>query len=799
MPMNELSSILTDPEATDAEVLEAVASVFRRSLSESEKPREWLEVRGLLDDDTLSTLEVGYADAALGKLVPRRNQSDGPMARGRLTGLGVYRTNGKLHPLGALTFPVRDAAGRITAFFGKRFGQGLGASTERLPVVGDHNALWNAAGLEAAGVAGSLVICPTIEDSLACIINGWPATTWVRDDAHLRAILPRLRELGVNRITFTTPTAFAEVDAMATIVVRVPYGKGLWYFLRKSEFPKAALKELLNLKLNHLPPPPAPSPVPESDKPVEDGTMDEKGEIHFEFGGRCYRVRGLEIDESWNALKVNIRVDVGDRCHVDLVDLYSAKQRAKFIQDAAAETGEGPPVVKSDVGRILRKLEDVREELSRKAESPGDSVATMSDEERREAMGLLTDPNLLDRIVEDFRTCGLVGEDANALFGYVASVSRKLDDPISIIIQSSSSAGKSSLMEAIIEFVPPEERMHVTAMTAQSLYYVGRNALKHKTISISESEGMQRADYALKLLQSEKRLSIATTGRDARTGRQMTQHYEVEGPVQTIVTTTAGEIDEELQNRSVVLSVGEGRDQTRAIHERQRRGHTLAGILAGFERESIIRKHRNAHRLLRPVMVVNPFAAGLTFADSQVRHRRDHAKYLNLISAITFLHQHRREVHTVLRGEELVAYVETTEEDVRAANQLMTSVLAQSVDELAPQTRRLLSLVRELATRTAEDQGIDTARVRMTRRRIREFTCWNDTRLRKHLGRLAVMEYLLVHRKGKRFVEYEVLAECDDLPVVELSAPTSPQDSSRTVSHPMRTPFAPPEGALGSH
>ena len=788
--MKDPSSILTDPDSSDSDVLDAVASAFSLFLGEAEKPNKWLSERDLLNEQTFEELGVGFAERRFGKLIPTRDGKLGTSIRDRLVRLGVSRENGRWHLAGSLTFPVLDASGCVSAIFGRRLGPGLPASIDKSPFAGDRNAFWGVCDLSKPSFAGTLVICSSMEDVLACRINGMTGVTWVRDAEHFDAIVPLILEAGVRRLLYPGGEPFFAPVGVDTIRVHVPYGIGIWHYLKKSEFPKASLKELLNLQLNLLPPL---EPEPEVE-PVSDGVVAENGEIRFSFADRRYRVRGLEIDESWSSLKVNLRIDAGDRCHVDLVDFYSFKQRRKFVEDAAAETGEDDTTIKSDLGRILMRLEELRENLAEGTEGV-ENGAGMSEEERCEAMELLTDPNLLDRIVEDFRTCGLVGEDANALFGYVAAVSRKLDDPISVIIQSSSSAGKSALMEAIVEFIPPEERMHLTAMTAQSLYYVGRDALKHKTVSISESEGMQRADYALKLLQSEKRLSIASTGRDSKTGRLTTQHYEVEGPVQTIVTTTAGEIDEELQNRSVVLTVGEGREQTRAIQCNQRRGHTLEGILSGMQRDATIRRHRNAQRLLRSIMVVNPFAAQLTFDDSRVRHRRDHAKYLNLIRTITFLHQHRRRALSLRRNDETIEYLETTEEDVRAANELMAAVLANSVDELTPPTRKLLDMVRELAERIAEESDLPIADVRMTRRRIREFSGWNDTRLRKHLGRLAAMEYLLVHRRGKRFVEYEILPDCEAVGMIELSVPSPSKDDSRTLSHPMSTPFAPPEGA----
>ena len=117
-------------------------------------------------------------------------------------------------------------------------------------------------------------------------------------------------------------------------------------------------------------------------------------------------------------------------------------------------------------------------------------------------------------------------------------------------------------------------------MTGQSLFYMGETDLKHKILAIAEEEGAEKASYALKLLQSEGELTIASTGKDPETGRLITHEYRVEGPVMIFFTTTAIEIDEELLNRCLVLTVNEERDQTRAIHEAQRQAQTLEGLLA---------------------------------------------------------------------------------------------------------------------------------------------------------------------------------------------------------------------------
>src|SRR3989442_2072011 len=125
-------------------------------------------------------------------------------------------------------------------------------------------------------------------------------------------------------------------------------------------------------------------------------------------------------------------------------------------------------------------------------------------------------------------------------------------------------------------------------MTGQSLFYMGETDLKHKVLAIVEEEGASRASYALKLLQSEGVLTIASTGKDAATGKLVTHEYRVEGPVMIFLTTTAIHLDEELLNRCLVLTVNEDRQQIQAIHRQQRDQQTLEGLLDQQEREEIL-------------------------------------------------------------------------------------------------------------------------------------------------------------------------------------------------------------------
>jgi hypothetical protein len=205
-------------------------------------------------------------------------------------------------------------------------------------------------------------------------------------------------------------------------------------------------------------------------------------------------------------MKLVVRVSHGDQVFLDQVDLVSARQRVQFVKQAAVDIGVKEEAVKNDLATIYRELEVLQEKLITETLAPKDKRPRLSEEDSAAAIELLRAPDLLERVTRDYERCGVVGERTNKLVAYLAAVSRLLDEPLAIIIQSSSAAGKTKLMDAVLDFVPEEERIRYSAMTGQSLFCFEGQELKHKILAISEEEGAERASYALKLLQSEGQL-----------------------------------------------------------------------------------------------------------------------------------------------------------------------------------------------------------------------------------------------------------------------------------------------------
>jgi len=802
-------------DADDPELLRQVVDYYCQTLKQSPEALAYLKERAIGSGEAVDRFRLGHSNRTLGLRLPAKNRKLGAELRGRLTALGVYRETGHEHLSGSLVIPVFGDHGEVLQLYGRKITPGLRPGTAlHLWLPGPMRGVWNREGLSGQKtviVAGSLIDGLTLwcaghrNVTAACGPDGLT-------DEHLAAMQAagvKTALLALRRDARVDKTAEAMAERLmaagvACYRVQLPTGKDVNDLALASGSPEKALGTALrqatwlgkgkgqDIDVRPVVAPPAPAPIkdrppeiaPSAAEPAPLAVPNEVAtpepappaapevaaevtdeEVVIPIDGQRYRVRGLARNMSYDALRVNLLVTLdpeppgpGLAFHADTLDLYSARQRGAFVKQVAAELGLRDEAVKRDLGKVLLKLEELQEAQIKKALEPKRKTVALTDADRNAAMALLQAHDLVGQVLADFDRCGMVGEETNKLVAYLATVSRKLDDPLAIIVQSSSAAGKTSLMEAVLAFVPEEDRLRFSAMTGQSLFYMGEGDLTHRILAIAEEEGVQRAAYALKLLQSEGELTIASTGKDPTTGRLVAQEYRVAGPVMIFLTTTAIDLDEELLNRCIVLTVDEDREQTRAIHRLQRARQTLEGLLARRERDQVLKVQRDAQRLLRPLLVANPYAPGLTFLDDRTRTRRDHGKYLTLIRAIALLHQHQRPVKTVTHGGRVVEYVEVAVSDIALANRLAHEVLGRSLDDLPPQARRLLLLLDRMVADGCARAGIVRNSFRFNRRDVRDATGWSDFQVRTHMEKLVALEYVLVHGGGRgQLFSYELL------------------------------------------
>ncbi len=856
--------------ADDAALLRQVIDHYHATLMQSAEAQAYLAKRGLDHPEVVSHFKLGYANRTLGLTLPGAEIKAGAAVRGQLQRIGILRASGHEHLAGSLVIPVIGLDGAITEVYGRKLRSDLRVGTPlHLYLPGPHRGVFN-----EAGIAGSeeVILCEALLDALTFWCAGFRnVTASYGIEGFTEDHLAAFRRHGVKRVLIAYDADEAGNSAADKLAAKLiaegfdcyrcrfpksmdanqyaldvkPAAKSLGLVIRQAEWlgngaPPArvpvepvaaspvgsahiptlvAAVDPAELTVSSdaseaLPEPPA-YRVPPSAEPLP--VLIEGNELRLTLADRGYRVRGIDKNLSYEQLKVWIKVDRGAHLHVDTIELYQAKQRALWCRAVSVELGVSEEIAKADLGQLLRAVEQRQDEVIRAQLTPktANEASALSAHEREAGLALLRDRSLIERIVADVEASGVVGESSNALVAYLACVSRKLDKPLAILIQSTSAAGKSTLMDAILALMPEAERVHYSAMTGQSLFYLGEQAMKHKILAIAEEEGVRQAAYALKLLQSQGELTIASTGKDPITGQLVTQEYRVEGPVMLFLTTTAIDVDEELQNRCLVLTIDESREQTAAIQARQRAARTLDGLRAKRRANHVLAAHQAAQSLLRPLAVVNPYAEQLRFAHDRVRLRRDQQKYLALIDSIALLHQYQRPVRLMIEDGETIEYVEVTLDDIALANRLAHEVLGRSLDELPPHTRRLLGTIRRLVDEAAQAQAVERSAARITRAQIRAAAALGETQLRLHLERLVELDYLLVHRgqRGQSFV-YELAfdgrleastPQCVGLiDLVSLDPTTTPSSRGETASsrgaavefagspRPHRAPFAGP-------
>jgi DNA primase catalytic core len=740
-------------------LLQRVVTFYAKTLHKDRTGFEYLKSRNLVDAAMLDVFQVGYCNGTL----PNAVAKSGEVVECLKT-LGILKGGNREHFHGFVTVPIFDETGKVSGIYGRQAGPAPNAASPRhLYLPGPHCGVFNGI---AAKTSQTLFLTESIFDAMALwqagfknVIALYGTGGWTADHEKL------LREHGATEIYLgldnddagraTTAQLKEKLTALVKHIHVIQWPEGVKdagdFFLSRTPADFEALIKTAN---------PA-TPPPQSEVTAKAG--DEKIEMTADgftagYGSRRYEVRAVEHPNPAR-LRATVKAVSSDaanagRFHIDTVDFYLSRSRRTFISEAARLFRDTVDVIEGDVNRLIAQLETYAKE--REGKGAQSQVTLVSDTDKVEALKLGRHPDLAGEILRDLERFGLVGELTNKTIGYVAMTSRKMDDPLSLLILSGSGAGKSLLQDTLLKLCPDEDLVKLTSLTGEALFYMGQDALKHKVLALEEHAGAQEADYAIRNLISAKKLVKEATIKDPMTGRLTTMRNVVDGPCAVFKTTTQPEMDAETKSRFIITSIDESPEQTKAILEAQRHNHTLDGIRRKKQREQVVQRHHAFQRLLKPVTVVNPYEPLLTYAENRLLVRRDNPKYLHLILAVTFLYQLQRPVkHDADAGD----YIETTLDDIAIANELATDLFGQSLGELSRPSRELLKLIRRMVEEmerkpgNGDGQTAGAGTAAFSRRQVREFTGWSDYQIKIHVKQLEDLEYLLplTGRRGQCF------------------------------------------------
>lgn len=374
----------------------------------------------------------------------------------------------------------------------------------------------------------------------------------------------------------------------------------------------------------------------------------------------------------------------------DKVDTNASRSRASFTKALAKKLSLTAEQIES-LDEALRNLEPPSAAKAEAEAAPplSDELLAAKDEHRQAmldamppeivalAAAMLVNPRLIDLVLRDVAAVGVVGERVLGATLYVEGTSRLLKNPVSAIVQGTSSSGKSYVIIKVASLFPPEAVLLATDITTNALYYMPVGALMHTWVVGGErpridDDEKAEAKRALREMLSGGELRKAIPVKLPDGGFETKVLFQP-GPIAFVESTTRARLFDEDANRCLLLSTNESEEQTAMIID--------AAAAAAEEEQpdtaAIVLRHHALQRMLRRVKVRVPFARALGKFVPRKRPeaRRAFHHILAMIQSVALLHQRQRTSGEVRDGDVIAATIQ----DYVIARRLLESPLGRSL------------------------------------------------------------------------------------------------------------------------
>ncbi len=698
--------------------LDDIALFYTSSLYESAEAVAYLEGHGLRDRGNWERFKIGYASGKLSERLSDRQKA-------YLTEKGIF-SEGKESHAGCITIPLYDENEKVVAF------HGLSVSGNREIKNLGSTGFFNRKALSV--YRQEIILTETVIDGLSLIELGFQNVfpCYGKNGftpVHLKALKDEAVKTVVIAFGPEETKAIGKLkekllkEGFSVKGIFPPLGKSWNEYLVsggdaetvKSLFSQAGVEE----------------PETEPAFTVEK----ENGKLVFRFAEIVYRLIGVK-DLFVSSLKVNVRAELGLEKFIDNVDLYSARSRTSFSASLSALFDIEAKRIERDLVQILEHLEAERD----KKLSANEKEIVMTEEDKKAGLELLRDPRLFDRIVSDTEKLGYVGEEVNKLLLYLSATSRKLSDPLSVMVISESGSGKSYLIETVARLMPSEDVVSITSLSDQALNYLPEDGLLHKFLVMGEALHSESVELQIREMLSAHELSRLVTLKDPKTGELKSSTVRKKVLVASAMSTTSHLVNPENASRFFVVNADESREQTGRIHEAQRRKYSVSRFQEKDEEiPRIVKTHQAAQRLLEKKRIVNPFASLLSFPTSLMRTRRDHERFLDLIASVCFLRQFQKSE----KEENGIRFIECDLEDYRIAFRIMAGILPSTLGGFPLSAKAVYDEVRKHIHHKAEESDLKPSEVSVTQREIRDVTGLPHMTIKRAFRVLVDYEYLI--------------------------------------------------------
>ncbi|MBU0985075.1 MAG: toprim domain-containing protein, partial [candidate division Zixibacteria bacterium] len=466
-------------------LLNKVAEFYHKTFLQDPEGRDYLRERGLTDAALYESFKIGCANGTIFDAIPSEGDT-----LDDLKAVGIVNERGQEHFRDCVIFPIFDPQGNVTEMYGRKMhvtsaqkgkakpsgksGRACRADLSRRSVAkteaserrrepvrhlylpGPHRGVWNHYALrmpspstgkeDRAGARASLktvLLTESIIDAAAIWQAGWRhVIPCYGSQGFTPEHVDMIRESRIERLILVMDGDDSGRNAVEKIrrkidgididirVARLPEGEDPANYLHTHSVEEfgdilAAACGIEAAADNRL-------LAAVSVTPLARG-------FRLAIEDRAYEV--INTEGKSGKVRATIKAVTRDRLrfHIDTVDLYLARSRKSFAADAARLYGMDSDTMTMDLNRIIQASEN---HLKQNAPRPDDAPAIVTDPEiEKAARAFSRRPDLLDRIARDVEKCGYIGERANVLATYLTMTSRRMLEPLAMMILSGSGAG----------------------------------------------------------------------------------------------------------------------------------------------------------------------------------------------------------------------------------------------------------------------------------------------------------------------------------------------------------------------
>jgi hypothetical protein len=328
---------------------------------------------------------------------------------------------------------------------------------------------------------------------------------------------------------------------------------------------------------------------------------------------------------------------------------------------------------------------------------------------------LARETDILTRFAKALEKRGVAGETRAAKLLYLVLISRFLSTLVSVILAAASSAGKSFVLESVLEFVPRSAYYDLTGLSEKALIY-SNEPFAHRFIVLYEAAALNTdfLQYTTRSVLSEGRIRYETVEKTPE-GLQ-SRLVEREGPTGLITTTTAVTINPENDTRYISIPISDSPAQTKrvllALAKSTNNGQKSQEDSVELEAWLALQQYLE----LADHEVVIPYATALAelMPPVAVRLRRDFKAILQLTKAHAVLHQATRD-----RDEEGCIVAKLA--DYAAIRALVNDLVSEKIEQTVSRTtRETVAAVKEIITKKNQTSRSPVAKDEPTSATIRE-------------------------------------------------------------------------------